>query len=155
MQAQSSNLKLLHAIARAAPKEVEVEIYDALRELPHFSPDIDTEPAQPAVQAWREALASADAVLIASPEYAYSLPGSLKNGIDWLVGSGELYRKVVAITAAVRDPQRGRRGLQALEDTLVAVDVSLVWRRPIVLDAADRDDKIARLLKALLAPVTQ
>jgi len=55
-------------------------------------------------------LSASDAVLIASPEYGFSLPGALKNAIDWVIGSGELEGKVVAITAAVPGPERGRRG---------------------------------------------
>ena len=55
---------------------------------------------------WRRALAESDAVLIATPEYGFSLPGVLKNGIDWVIGSGELEGKVVAITAAVPAPER-------------------------------------------------
>ena len=56
---------------------------------------------------------------------------ALKNGIDWVIGSGELEEKVVAITAAVPGPERGRRGLQALRDTLSAVRASIVWGEPI------------------------
>lgn len=61
-------------------------LFDGLRHLPHFNPDTE-EP--PAVRDWRKALAGSDAVLIASPEYGHSLPGALKNGIDWVIGSGE------------------------------------------------------------------
>jgi NAD(P)H-dependent FMN reductase len=70
-------------------------------------------------------------LLIASPEYGHSLPGVLKNGIDWLIGSGELERKVVAITAAVPGPERGQRGLLALRDTLAAVSAEVVGGEPI------------------------
>jgi NAD(P)H-dependent FMN reductase len=55
----------------------------------------------------------------------------LKNGIAWVIGSGELEEKVVAITAAVPGPERGRRGLQALRDTLSAVRVRIVGGEPI------------------------
>lgn len=58
---------------------------------------------------WRQTLAESHAVLVASPEYGFSLPGALQNGIDWVIGSGELEEKVVAITAAVPGLERGRR----------------------------------------------
>ena len=72
----------------------------------------------------RSSTLESDALLIASPEYGHSLPGSLKNAIDWVIGTGELERKVVAITAAVPGPERGRLGLQALRQTLGAVRAS-------------------------------
>lgn len=115
-----------------APPGVEVAIYDGIRDLPHFDPDIEAVGEAPAaVQAWRRALSDSDALLVASPEYGHSLPGSLKNAIDWVIGSGELERKVVAITAAVPIAERGRLGLAALAGTLGAVRARLVGGEPI------------------------
>jgi chromate reductase len=71
-------------------------------------------------------------VLIATPEYGFSLPGALKNGIDWVIGSGELERRVVGVTAATNHAERGRKGLQALLDTLGAVSATSVGGEPIV-----------------------
>ncbi len=99
---------------------------------------------------WRRALAASDAVLIATPEYGFSLPGVLKNGIDWVIGSGELERKVVAITAAVPAPDRGRRGLQALRDTLSAVRATIVGGEPIA-KGPEHDRRVAALVRALIA----
>jgi NAD(P)H-dependent FMN reductase/2-polyprenyl-3-methyl-5-hydroxy-6-metoxy-1,4-benzoquinol methylase len=132
-----------------APPGVEVTIFDGLRDLPLFDPTLDPD-ALPAVGAWRQALASSDAVLIATPEYGHSLPGSLKNAIDWVIGSGELERKVVAITAAVPGPDRGHRGLKALRDTLGAVSARVVGGYPIV-KGANLASEVGRLLNALLA----
>ncbi len=131
LQASSSNLRLLGETARLAPQELVVEIDDQLRHLPLFNPDLENEvPAE--VESWRKALASCDGVLIACPEYGHSLPGALKNGIDWVIGSGELYQKVVAITAAVKTAERGLRGLAALRQTLMAVDAKVIWDTPTV-----------------------
>jgi chromate reductase len=99
---------------------------------------------------WRRALAESDAVLIATPEYGFSLPGVLKNGIDWAIGSGELEGKVVAITAAVPAPERGRRGLQALRDTLSAVRATIVGGEPIP-KGPEPDRCVAELVRALIA----
>ena len=55
----------------------------------------------------------------------------MKNDIDWVIGSGELEQKVVAITAAVAGPERGRRGLEALRHTLSAVRATIVGGEPI------------------------
>src|SRR5262245_30845557 len=107
LQARSENLRLLQLAGTLAPPDIEVVPFEGLGALPWFNPDLDEGEAPPAVREWRRALASADAVLFASPEYGHSLPGALKNGIDWVIGSGELHQKMVAITAAVVHPNRG------------------------------------------------
>ena len=93
---------MLRAAARVAPEGVRVEMYDGLGELPHFNPDLDEEgAAAPApVAALRALLIDADAVLISSPEYAHGVPGVLKNMLDWLVSTGELVDKPVALLNA-------------------------------------------------------
>jgi chromate reductase len=83
LRAGSHNTSLLRAVAELAPAGVEVELWDGLRELPHYDQDLDLEPAPHAVTAFREAVAAADAVLIATPEYNHSIPGVLKNALDW------------------------------------------------------------------------
>ncbi|UZJ30351.1 NADPH-dependent FMN reductase [Streptomyces endophytica] len=74
--------------------------------LPHFNPDLDGEDATPpaAVAALRTAVASADALLVVSPEYAHGVPGVLKNALDWLVSSGEVVHKPVAVITASPSP---------------------------------------------------
>ena len=131
LQARSKNRALLTTAAMLAAPAVDLVLFDGLRELPHFNPDIGSNAVPESVLRWRRELAESDAVLIASPEYGFSLPGVLKNAIDWVIGSGELEGKVVAITAAVPAPERGRRGLQALRDTLSAVRASIVGGEPI------------------------
>ena len=129
--ARSSNLALLETAASVAPDGIEIVLYTGLGELPHFDPDIDPDHPPSAVRALREAIAGSDAILIAAPEYGHSLPGALKNAIDWLIGSGELERKVVAITASVPSSERGRQGLAALRQTLGAVRAVIVSDEPI------------------------
>ena len=129
--ARSSNLTLLETAASVAPEGIEVVLYSGLGDLPHFDPDIDPGDAPSAVHALRRAIAASDAVLIAAPEYGHSLPGVLKNAIDWLIGSGELERKVVAITASVPHSERGRQGLAALRQTLGAVRAVIVSDEPV------------------------
>ena len=148
LQRNSANRTLLETAAACAPAGVEVVVFDGLRELPHFDPDLEAA-APPAVTAWRTALATSDAVLIASPEYGHSLPGALKNAIDWVIGTGELERKIVAITAAVPGPERGRLGLKALADTLGAVRATIVGGEPIVRGAQLAAD-VAVLVRALV-----
>lgn len=150
LQRESGNLALLRTAAATAPGGVEVRIVDDLRHLPPFDPDLDGEGVADPVVRWRAALAEADAILIATPEYGHSLPGALKNGIDWVIGSGELNRKVVGITAAVPAVERGRRGLDALRTTLLAVDAVVVGSTPIVRGPAFEDD-VAELMRDVVA----
>jgi NAD(P)H-dependent FMN reductase len=152
LQAQSGNLALLQRAVELAPAGMTLEIFDGLRALPHFNPDLEVEYAPREVQAWRLALAASDALLIASPEYGRSLPGSLKNGVDWTIGSGELYRRIVAMTAAVPGADRGRPGLVALGVTLSAVGCEIVWSDPIARTSTF-DQDIARMLSALAQAV--
>lgn len=83
LRRDSHNRALLRAAAAALPRGAELVLWDRLAELPAYDEDLDVAPALPAVQALREAIAAADAVLIATPEYNASLPGALKNALDW------------------------------------------------------------------------
>jgi len=77
-------------------------VYDGIGNLPHFNPELDKEPAHkepvpPAVSDFRSQLNSSAGVVISTPEYANGIPGALKNALDWLVASGELYEKPIAL----------------------------------------------------------
>ena len=91
--------------------------------LPHFNPDLV---APGAVIDFRERITAADGVLIASPEYAHEMPGSLKNALDWLVGTGELYGKRVAIVVVSPRPNGGAYAREAIERTLHAQGSEIV-----------------------------
>lgn len=148
LQAQSSNRALLEKAVLLAPEGIAVRIFWGLGELPHFNPELDGPEALAAVARWRQAIAASDALLIACPEYGHSLPGVLKNGIDWLIGSGELERKLVAITASTNIAVRGRLGLRALRDTLGAVSAEVVGGEPVVR-GPDEDQELVGLLNTL------
>ena len=79
----SHNTDLLRTAATLLPAGAELEVYDRLRDVPPYDADLDVEPADPGVARLREALIEADGVLIATPEYNGSLPGVLKNALDW------------------------------------------------------------------------
>ena len=154
LQRKSGNSLLLELAKSRAPADVEVVLFDGIRQLPHFDPDIEANGAPPAaVVAWRTAIADADALLIAAPEYGHSLPGALKNGIDWVIGSGELESKLVAITAAVPAVERGRLGLKALADTLGAVSAQILGGEPIARGPMF-ERSVAELVAALVAAGT-
>ena len=74
---------LLRATALSLPPGVELELFDGLGDLPHYNTDIDGDPAREPVARLREAIAEADGVLISTPEFNASIPGVLKNALDW------------------------------------------------------------------------
>jgi len=151
LQSASGNRALLDVAAKASAREsVDFVLLEGLREIPPFDPDVDAAGAPEPVVAWRRALAGSDAVLVASPEYGFSLPGVLKNAIDWAIGSGELEGKVVGLTAAVSIEGRGRRGLEALADTLRAVSARIVGGAGIM-----RGPSFERDVGALVSAVVQ
>jgi chromate reductase, NAD(P)H dehydrogenase (quinone) len=83
LRRDSHNTRLLRAAAETLPPGVELELFDGLAELPLYNEDADTEPCAEPVDRLRRAIEDADALLIATPEYNASIPGVLKNAIDW------------------------------------------------------------------------
>ncbi len=100
LQTRSSNRAALDVVhADAHRSGAEIDDYDALTAIPPLNPDAGDDPG-PVVDDWRARIARADAIVIASPEYAGSLAGLVKNALDWIVGSGELYTKPVGLISA-------------------------------------------------------
>jgi chromate reductase len=95
-RSDSKNSKILRILKDEYAGKVHVEIFDAIDTLPHFNPDIEFNPNDSLFK-WRKALIQADAILISTPEYAHGIPGSLKNALDWIVGSGELMDKKIGL----------------------------------------------------------
>jgi chromate reductase, NAD(P)H dehydrogenase (quinone) len=100
LRAQSSNSRLLRAAGALAPAGTVVVQFAGVDTLPHFNPDRDDDDPPAAVAAFRREVAAADALMICSPEYAHGVPGSLKNALDWLVGSGDILDKPIALINA-------------------------------------------------------
>src|SRR5208283_1666158 len=96
LRTASSNTALLHSVANAMSAHAEMHLFDGLAALPAFNADLD-ESAPEQVVSFRAMVGEADCVAISTPEYAHGVPGMLKNALDWLVGSGELYHKPVAL----------------------------------------------------------
>ncbi|WP_223247211.1 NADPH-dependent FMN reductase [Sulfuriferula sp. AH1] len=96
LRAASNNTMLLRAMMRLAPAGMQIELYGDLGNLPLFNPDKESiDP--PYVAAFREQLTAADAVLIASSEYAHGVTGVMKNALDWMVGCEAFVNKPVAL----------------------------------------------------------
>ena len=157
---------LLRAAAATAPAGMQAIFYEEVLDLPLFSPDQDGAGAvpPPAVAALRQQLATADAVLLATPEYAYGMPGSLKNALDWLVSAGSFYGKPTGVLSASPSELGGEKARGGLLLTLEALGAALVptasFAVPFVrakLDAAGRvtDATLAAQLRAAMQALSE
>lgn len=103
LRAASVNRQLAELAIESAPDGVQVKLFDRLGELPFYNEDIDTDEVAEPVTALRQAAADADAALVVTPEYNGSIPGVLKNAIDWLsrpFGNSALKDKPLAVVGA-------------------------------------------------------
>ena len=142
LQDRSSNDALLTAAAELGARSspgVQVVRSISTAEVPAFNPDLERDgaPAPASVSTFRAQVAAADGVLIATPEYAHSLPGALKNALDWLVGSGDLYGKPVAVLAASPRPDGAQLGRAALEQTLRAQGAAFVVSTTVTVSSTE------------------
>lgn len=126
----SINAALLRAAARLARPAADIEIADWLGRLPLFDPDLEDVVADDelprAVVALRLAVAAADAIVIASPEYAHGVSGTIKNTLDWLVSFPPFIHKPVAVINA---SPRAHHADDALRETLRTMSAGLVGER--------------------------
>jgi chromate reductase len=140
LQERSSNRALLAAARDLAGDGVEVHEYRGIESLPHFNPDLDRDGAPANVVEFRSLVRTADGVLIASPEYAFGVPGALKDALDWLVGSGDLYEKPVAVLSAAPSAERGSNARADLERTLEGQGARVIASSTIVVPRGEPSD---------------
>jgi len=119
----SSNTALVEAAGRLTPRGVEVSVFDSLSTLPPFNPDLEGDGTIVAVTRFRAQLRAHDALLISSPEYAHGIPGALKNALDWVVGSGELIDKPIALINA---SARATHAWTSLRETLTVMAAQVI-----------------------------
>jgi len=144
----SWNRRLLHAATLIAPPGLALSVFDALSSVPLFDEDTEQrEPAGPAgVQTLRTAIAAADGLIIATPEYNHAMPGVLKNALDWLSREGPegdvLLEKPVGILGASAGPWGTRLAQSSVRQVLHACG-ALVMPTPTVFvaNAAARFDE--------------
>lgn len=119
-RSESANLKLLKIIEQWATGTYHFEIYNELAGLPHFNPDLDKDNPPEQVLDFRRKISAADALLICTPEYVFSLPGSLKNALEWLVSTTLLDGKPGGIITASAGGEKGQEQLAMLLRVLSA-----------------------------------
>ena len=121
------------AVARGAI----VDDFTRLGDIPAFNVDRDGEHIS-VVEDWRHRVDTADVVLVAAPEYAGGVAGAVKNAFDWLVGSGDIYRKPVAVISA--GTSGGRYARQAMAQTLTWQGAYVVAELGITAPRTKSDD---------------
>ncbi len=136
-----------------APEGMEITFYDGIGQLPHFNPDLEYTDS---VKAFQNQVKTADGLIISSPEYAHGVPGTLKNALDWLVGSSEMVNKPVALLSASTRSQIAQESLVEILKTMAvyvvleaSVGFDLLGKNKTETDIA-RDPVLSdRLKKAL------
>jgi chromate reductase len=126
LRENSSNTTLLKIIRSIPGPEVEFEIYRGLGGLPFFSPELDDGNASDAVKEFRGKLAGCDGIILSTPEYAFGMPGVLKNALDWTVSSGEFDKKPVAVLSASPTYAGGDKAHASLLLVLSALGANVV-----------------------------
>lgn len=117
-RAQSTNTALLRTLADLATNPIAIEVFAGIGDLPVFSPDLEDDATPQIVRAFQEKIAKADGLIISSPEYVRTLPGGLKNAIDWLVSGEHVIGKPIVLAHA---SHRGDDMLQTLRTVLSTI----------------------------------
>ena len=116
----SSNHKLVDFFVQQTKADFEVTIANDLKTLPHFDPELSTDNPPDEIIAFRKQIEQADAVLISTPEYVFSIPSGLKNAIEWCIATTIFTDKPVGIITASAHGQKGHDELQLIMNTVMA-----------------------------------
>ncbi len=168
LRRDSLNSALLRTAAERLPGGTELVTFERLAEIPPFNEDAETGPAPDAVQDLREAIRGADAVLVATPEYNSSLPGQLKNALDWAsrpAGQSALNGKPAMAIGASKSMFGGvwaqaelRKVLGAMGGRVIEAELPVAHAHELLaagrLDLApQQSERLTEILAELLAAV--
>lgn len=122
LREKSYNKSAIEALSQVVPEGVEVSVFDGIRDLPLFNPDLEEERV-PAVERFKGALGNSDGLVIASPEYAHGISGAMKNALDWLVSGEEFIRIPIML---INTSPRAHHAQEALREVVVTMSGSIV-----------------------------
>ena len=148
LRLESHNRRLLLAAAELLPPDVDFELFEGLKAVPPYDEDDDVEPAPPDVARLRATIADADALLIATPEYNSSIPGQLKNALDWAsrpIATNVLRNKPVAVVGASTGAFGAVWAQAELRKVLGATGARVLDVELAIGHAAERFDEQGRL----------
>jgi chromate reductase len=170
LRRDSFNSALLRAAAERLPAGVELVEYEGLREIPPYDADSEAEATPAVVEELRELVRGADAVLIATPEYNHSLPGQLKNALDWIsrpAGKSALMGKPAAaigastgMFGAVWAQAEARKVLGALGGRVVETELPIARAQEQYKDgrlelAPEQSERLEEILAELVSEVEE
>ena len=153
LRPNSSSNHILNELVSFVPSNATIEIYRGIGSLPHFN---DAEEPSASVVDFRDRVREADVVLICTPEYAFGIPGSLKNAIDWTVSSAEFYNKPVGLVKAATHAEKGHAAMMLV---LTAINAMIIEDASILisyvrskLDSAGKikDEGLSKALKKVV-----
>src|SRR5215470_15338243 len=161
LRLRSTNRALLLAARKHAPEGTDVTIFESIRDLPHFDPELDGPERDPedrpdSVLRLRRELEASSAMLISTPEYAHGLPGALKNALDWLVSSPVIIGKPVAlIYGSTGGANYAQENLKEILTTMSAVLVhDAIVQIPAVRSKIDDNGTVSDPQTALRIEIT-
>ena len=161
----SYNKSILRAATELLPENAELEIFD-LKDIPMYNQDLDGQ-AQASVSEFKDKIKSADAILIATPEYNYSIPGVLKNAMDWAsrpYGDNSFDGKPLAIMGASIGNIATARAQYHLRQTCVFLNMHVVNQPEVMVGVAQdkidsngvlTDEKTKEVIKSLLQKLVE
>jgi chromate reductase len=144
LRARSTNTTLLRALAKLTPPEFEVLLYQQLDKIPPFNADREAENDARAVAQFRKNLCESLIVLFSTPEYVHGIPRTLKNALDWVVKSGELFQKPVVIVNA---SSRAIHAQQSLKEILTTMGACLLDHAEVTVNLLGRDLTPAEIME--------
>lgn len=157
----SSNHDILLALGKMMPANINYSIYNNMSEIPAFDPGLDNDSPPAAVTEFRRQLAEADGIIICTPEYAFGVPGALKNALDWTVSSGSFVNKPTALITASTG---GENAHESLIKILGAIDANLIKDATLLIsfirskmddEGNIKDEETAEKLKGIVEALLQ
>ncbi len=130
----SVNRALLRAIGEVLPDDASLTIYDRMGDLPHFNSDLKDDPEP--VTHWKQAIAAADGLVIATPEFNYSVPGVMKNAIDWATrppATSPLRRKPIGVVGASVGISGSMRAQYHMRQIFVYTDSPVLGQPEVII----------------------
>lgn len=116
----SANLKLVEQIASQTKNEFNLTIFNDLKSLPHFDPELSANHPPQLIVEFRNTIERSDGIIICTPEYVFSIPSGLKNAIEWCISTTIFSDKPSGIITASANGQKGHEELQLIMNTLTA-----------------------------------
>jgi len=117
----SSNEKLIDNFAGLTKDIFNLTVFNDLKTLPHFDPELSTNNTPKEILAFRDNIQNADGILICTPEYVFSIPGGLKNAIEWCVSTTVFSDKPIGLITASANGKKGHEELQLIMKTLMTL----------------------------------